>query len=224
MEYKFGINITTFNRFEYLFKTLESLKKTIFIPNSIIKITDDNSTDINVINYLNNYSIENQNIELNFNENNIGSFKNYQKTILTFADKNIDFLISLDSDCIMNPNWLLEINKLINIFGENIICSSFCCKYHHGNPGNPLIEVNENYYERTTLNGLGICFPKYLIEDFKENMPAHFDSTLCGKIKQKHNMKCICTKVSFMQHIGLNGEHSSESSDSCDISDNFIGE
>jgi glycosyltransferase involved in cell wall biosynthesis len=52
---KFGIILTTFNRYEYLEKTLETLSKTNFLPNTIIKIFDDCSTENKVIELLNNY-------------------------------------------------------------------------------------------------------------------------------------------------------------------------
>jgi len=223
--YKFGINITTYNRYEYLFKTLESLKNTIFIPDTVMIITDDCSQDSRVLDYLNNYNIINNNVVIKkiFNEHNLGSKNNYHKSLLTFVNENIDFIINIDSDCILNKEWLIKINELINDFNdENIICSSFCCKYHFGNPSNKLQIVNEKYYERDTLNGLGICFPKKILYEFYSSSSMHFDGYLCHDLKKKHNMKCYCTKDSYMQHIGEFGEHSRPSA--YDSSDNFIGE
>jgi len=223
-QYKFGVNLTTFNRFEYLKKTLDSLSKTIFLPNTVLLITDDCSTDINVINLLNDFIINNENVKLikYFNKSNLGSKNNYIKSILYFEQFDIEFLVNLDSDCILNNKWLIELNKLINTFDENIICSSFCCKFHHGNPHNYIRLIEENYYERDTLNGLGVCFSKKLINDFNIETNKHFDEFLCKELKNKYKMRCICTSTSYIQHIGLYGVHSNPST--CDISDNFLGE
>lgn len=222
--YKFGILINTFNRFEYAEKMLKSFSNTIFIPNTIVHVTDDCSTEEDLISFLEKYNINNKLITLNKFKNsvNIGSKNNYKNSILSFEDKDVDFIINLDSDCILNKNWLVKINELINNFNENIICSSFCCKYHNGNPSNYLKNISEDYYERETLNGLGVCFPKKLIDDFKIYTNKHFDEYLCKELKNKHNMTCICTSMSYIQHIGVYGVHSNPYT--CDISDNFLGE
>jgi len=224
MNKKFGIIITTFNRFEYAYKMLESFKKSNFLPNTIIKIFDDHSEDKNLLEYINNYEINDDNVKLYKYRNNynLGSKLNYHNSILNFENEDIDYLINLDSDCILNKNWLLKLNELIYYFSEDLICSSFCCKYHHGNPDNKLLEIAEGYYERDTLNGLGVAFPKKIISEFKTIPQQHFDGFLCKELKQKHGLRCICTRDSYIQHIGKYGVHSNP--DTCDISTNFIGE
>ena len=141
-----------------------------------------------------------------------------KKCILFYLEfsKQFNNIILINNDC------MIELNKLINTFDENIICSSFCCKFHHGNPHNYIRLIEENYYERDTLNGLGVCFPKKLINDFNIETNKHFDEFLCKELKNKYNMRCICTSTSYIQHIGLYGVHSNPST--CDISDNFLGE
>jgi GT2 family glycosyltransferase len=222
--YKFGINVTTYNRYKYLLSTLESLKKTIFLPDTVLIITDDNSQEQDTINYLKNYNIENENIKIRkiFNESNLGSKDNYHKSLLSFIDEDVDFIVNIDSDCLLNKQWLLKINELINEFDDNIICSSFCCKYHFGNPNNKLEIIKEKYYERDTLNGMGICFPKKILHEFYNHSPLHFDGYLCHDLKNRYKMRCICTSISYMQHIGAYGVHSNPHAYDC--SDNFIGE
>jgi len=222
-KYKFGIVLTTFDRFEYAQQMFMTLKTSSFLPNTILYISDDCSIDSNLINMIDDFSVDDNNLKIikNFNKTNLGSKQNYQKSILFFEDKDVDFIINLDSDCLLNSKWLIKINELINDFDENIICSSFCCKYHHGNPYNYLKTIKENYYERDTLNGLGVCFPKSLLNDFKIETHKHFDEYLCKELKNKYNMTCICTKDSYIQHIGIYGVHSSPNT--CDISNNFIG-
>lgn len=224
MIYNYGINITSYNRFSYLKTTLESFKKTIFLPNTVVIITDDASTDPDVITYLQKYTIENSNVTLkkNFNKVNLGSKENYHKSLLTFLSEEIDFIINLDSDTLFNKEWMVKNDEIIKKFGTDIISSSFCCKYHHGNPNNKLELLEENFFERDTLNGLGVCFPIYILQDFLKPTSKHFDEYLCKELKQKYNMRCICTKDSYMQHIGLFGVHSGPST--CDVSDNFLGE
>jgi len=220
---KFGIILTTFNRYEYLEKTLETLSKTNFLPNTIIKIFDDCSTENKVIELLNNFNLIDNNVKLIkiFNKNNLGSKENYKRSIISFENDDIDYIVNLDSDCLLNKDWLIKLNQLINNFEHNIICSSFSCLYHHGNPFNYVKEIDDCYYERDTLNGLGVCFPKILIKEFKLETHKHFDEYLCKELKNKYNMRCICTKTSYIQHIGVYGVHSNPNT--CDISTNFIG-
>lgn len=221
---KFGIIITTFNRFEYVKRMLESFKRTIFPEGTVVYINDDGSTDTELKKYIFGYHIENNNVILkkHLNQQNIGSKRNYVESVLRLEKEEIDFVINLDSDCVLNPKWLLKIKQIINNFGDNIICSSFFCRHHIGNPSNRLIPLKDEYYERDTLNGLGICFPSRYIEDFKIESDLHFDSFLAQVIKPKYNLKCICTNVSYIQHIGIKGVNSNPHS--FDAAELFIGE
>lgn len=221
---KFGINITTYNRFDYARTMLESLKKTVFLNKTVIRITDDASTETSLINYLSSYIIEDPNVTLKklFNTNNLGSKRNYQHSLLGFEEEDVDFIVNLDSDCILNKDWLLKNKEVIEKFGKNILSSSFCCRYHHGNPSNKMVPLEDNFYERDTLNGLGICFSKEILSEFKKESHMHFDSYLNLELKPKHNLRCICTKDSYIQHIGIRGENSHPGS--VDLSDNFVGE
>ena len=225
----FGINITTFNRYEYVKTFFDSLKNTFILDNTIINITDDASTDNRVIDLIKNFINKNENDKVNFfqNETNIGSKINYEKSLCTFINEKVDFIINLDSDCIFHKNWMLEIKKIIDLFGENVLCSSFFCENHLGNPNNKLHFIkneidNQTYVERDTLNGLGICFPKKILNEFlNNNITKHFDNYLNDDLKKKYNLRCICTSVSYIQHIGEHGVNSRPNF--YDKSNNFMG-
>lgn len=227
---KFGINITTFNRPEYLKLFFESFVATKIFDNTIINVTDDFSTDLETKDLLKKYiDYLSLNNTVNFYQNgvNLGSKLNYEKSLLSFESTDIDFVINLDSDCILHKNWLVEIKEIIDVFGENILCSSFFCEHHLGNPNNRLEFIqkdknNRKYVIRDTLNGLGLCFPKKILSDFNVKTDKHFDTYVNTDLKNKYNLICVCTSVSYIQHIGKNGVNSTP--DFYDFSKNFIEE
>jgi hypothetical protein len=145
-----------------------------------IRVRNNFSFVGNCIIRLNNFNLIDNNVKLIkiFNKNNLGSKENYKRSIISFENDDIDYIINLDSDCLLNKDWLIKLNQLINNFEHNIICSSFSCLYHHGNPFNYVKEIDDCYYERDTLNGLGVCFPKILIKEFKLETHKHFDEYL----------------------------------------------
>jgi glycosyltransferase involved in cell wall biosynthesis len=225
----FGINITTFNRPEYVKTFFDSLKNTHILEGTIINITDDASTDSKTQELIKSFIESNEKIKVNFfkNEINLGSKINYEKSLCTFINENVDFIINLDSDCVFHNDWMLEIKKIISLFGENLLCSSFFCEMHLGNPKNGLHIIKNEisgdvYVERDTLNGLGICFPKKILNEFlNKQITKHFDSYLTDDLKKKYGLRCICTSVSYIQHIGEYGVNSRPNF--YDKSNKFIG-
>lgn len=211
---KFGLNITTYDRVDYCKTFFESIKNTIFPPHTVIHITDDCSKNTEVHDIIQKFISDCNETTIKFyiNDANLGSKENYKKSLLSFLDVDVDFIVNVDSDCLVNERWLLELNDIITHFGKEIICSSFYCENHLGNPNNKItiIDVeNKKYIERDTLNGLGICFHKDLLYDFLSyNSEKHFDSFINYDLKKKYNLKCICTSISYMQHIGEYGVHS----------------
>jgi glycosyltransferase involved in cell wall biosynthesis len=213
---KFGINITTFNRPEYAEIFFKSLSNSELIDDTIINITDDCSSDENTINLISKFKETNEKKIINIfkNDVNIGADANYKKSLSTFIDLDVDFIVNLDSDCILNKNWMIELQDLIYEFGENNLYSVFFCEKNIGNLSNTYTEVigqknQKTYYRRDSLNGLGLCFPKKILPDIVNNQTGiWFDSYVNLKLRFTYDLTPICTSVSYIQHIGEIGVNS----------------
>ena len=240
MNYKYGINITTYNRPEYLEKMFFYFKKTNFLDNTIIKITDDFSDDKRTTDLVNDFELDNKNYKVKkyFNPFNFGAKLNYLRSVQRFWDEDVDYVVNLDSDAIVNKNWLIEINKMNNIFGPNVLSSVFYCDNSFGdvtigkNTHEPVnkdffkkIENTNEYYKTKTLNGICLSFPKFIIKDlFDETHARHFDGLVSHDLKIKYNLQSICTSKSYVEHIGEYGVNSNINfPTTVDKATNFVG-
>ena len=133
-KYKYGISITTYNRPEYLSQFLETFRDTNFLEETVVRILDDDSSNKETLEMLNNFKIDNPNVELHIEHNlyNMGPVYNYTKNIIKFENDDVDYIINLDSDSIHNPEWLNKINEINNHFGPKVLSSVFWCD--HGYP------------------------------------------------------------------------------------------
>lgn len=222
---KYGICITTYNRYGYFQQMVDSLRASKILNHTKIFISDDFSQDENIkklLKTIENESWQNPTVitKVFYNEKNIGSRLNYIKNISRFKNEEVDMVINLDSDAIFNKNWMIELDKLLEIFNYNVIGSVFFCDNRSRDPKNFVIE-HENYIERRTMNGLGLTFPAWLIPYIETEITEvdHLDHYICRK-KNEFNLKCVCTKKSYIEHIGVYGEHSDPST--IDRATNFI--
>jgi hypothetical protein len=217
-KYKYGISITTYNRPEYLSQFLETFRNTNFLEGTVVRILDDDSSNKETLEMLNNFKIDNPNVELHIEHNlyNMGPVYNYTKNIIKFENDDVDYIINLDSDSIHNPEWLNKINEINNHFGPKVLSSVFWCD--HGYP-HEKIQLEETFLKTRSLNGLCLCFPKYFMQDFIDKKGSRsFDGFTSYDLKKKYNLDTVVTELSYVEHIGLHGVNYPP-----DIAKKFVG-
>lgn len=204
--YKYGICMTTYNRPEYLSRSLETLKETQFLDGTIIRILDDDSSNKETKRLLQDFKIDNPFVKVFIETNiyNIGPIHNYTKNIIKFLNDDVDYVVNLDSDSIHNPKWLKKINLLNNYFGPEVLSSVFWCD--HGHPKQEFLINEEKFYKTRSLNGICLCFPKYFVKHFvdKKNNRS-FDGFTSTDLRKKYNLDTVVTELSYVEHIGLHG-------------------
>lgn len=217
-----GIAITTYNREDIWERSVKSLAKTEFLPHTKIRIFDDASNSSKNINLAEKY-LSGQDLVILRNTNTVGSKENYRRVISSFSGSTaVDVIINLDSDAIYSPLWQKELDKLMKIFNYSVLANVFFVRHHIGNPSNKLVDYGD-YYERDSLNGLGLSFPGYIAQDFQiMNYPGHMDSYISFSLSKKYNLRSVCTKKSYIEHIGDYGVHSR--SGYTDKATDFVGE
>lgn len=216
-----GIGITTFNREDVWERSVKSLSKSRFLDNTKIHLIDDNShTDTNIElakKYLGDYELTTFK-----NPITIGSEENYRQLINSFKDTDVDVIVNLDSDGIYSPMWHEKLDSLMSQYEYNVIASVFFVRVHADQSHDPCIDLGD-HYERIGLNGLGLAFPSYLISEFSNpQYPRHMDTYITFELGPKYGLKRVCTKESYIDHIGFHGVHSRPNY--LDVATDFVGE
>lgn len=211
------ISMTTYNRYEYLWTSLESLLKSEFPPNSTLFISDDHSTDRNVIDLLKSIegrTIDGLNIEVLYRQMNVGVGINATEAARQcFASSKDDYIILTNSDAIYNPRWILELMKA----RENLIYSgvnnigaitAFNMEYKDKDPyGHQVTGTTPSGVRvKKSCGGLGVMInrvPFFNTFITRNGWDCRFVDT-CYLM----NYGIYCTDKSYVQHIGVKGLHS----------------
>ena len=226
---KYGIAITSYNRYDYVQEFIESFERTHILDETTILVSDDNSEDERVRQAFQGFKERNPQLDviLSRNTNNMGSKAHYLNVMSRLRDMGCDYLINIDSDSIFNPNWMTELDKLLQHFDYNILGSVFFTDTSKTtDPSNWIKEYNDDYVEKNSLNGLGLALPSFYVDqweiDAREGRYEHFDAYI-GTKRHDYNMKCFSTKISYMDHIGETGVNSRPGA-LCDKAINFAGD
>ena len=201
----YGICITTFNRFDYWNQMVDSFSKTEFLPNTKIFVSDDKSSDSRVNEKSRELLKLSADVRLFQNEENIGARKHYIKNIARFENEDVGVIINVDSDGLFNKSWMKKLDELMAKFDYNVIANVFFCSRDRNN----FILDKGDYIQRNSLNGHGLSFPKLFIPFIKTKIVEgdHLDHYVYRKSKEM-GLKSVCTKDSYIEHIGAQGVHS----------------
>ena len=210
IEYKYGIVLCCYNRYDYLKQTLDSLSQSK-LNDCILCIIDDFSKDKNVIDLINNFNLNNIKIHKIRNEKNLGISLSLLKG-LNYIYPKCKYMVNIDSDVIMKKNWLQILNKthddfINNLKSNNVIVTGFNCVK---SCSHKIIKEYETFYIKKSLGGINLFFDRnlfYIFEDILLNKGNGWDWELV-KFCNKNNIKMISTKPSVIQHIGIDGMNS----------------
>ena len=227
-KYKYGLVVPFYNRAEYVYEFLKSLKKSnlsnvfvVFMDESLTKEMDvntcgDKKDDKIVVNKLINDFMLNDDHVVKENDKQPILLKIQKKkhgnmfdSILTGMDLLYcfcDFLITIDSDTIHNENWIEEIHKSydkasvhFDMKENNIICSGFNVVSER----HKIIQETDNYIVKNSVGGCNMFFSSQTyIKHIRKCLISHkWDTNIVIEL-QKNNGKFITTNPSVIQHIG----------------------
>jgi GT2 family glycosyltransferase len=215
------ISLTTYNRFEYLERSLQSLWKTDFPPDTHLVISDDNSTDIRVIELLASLAPpKNVDLDIIYNLVNVRCDANMVRTIkYCFSRSNDPYVITIDSDVLFNPQWLnkllegLDMVKDIKVAGLSVFNTVF---YH------PIMsEYNDFLYEKSNLGGFCAALNRDIF--MRQDLRVDQWDWSYVELANKEGYRWFCTRPSYVQHFGAHGKSSSLDG-YYDTADDFVGE
>ena len=197
------IVVPIFNRKKYLESCLQSLDK-CFLNNSIVVFVDD-SSDFETQEYLKNVSLSNISFIKIFKKVNRNMFDSFRMVFDEFYKyENIKFFVTLDSDTIHKPEWLIKL-KLLYYDKENekkngnMLLTGFNTLNHLN------ISEHQNCYKKNSCGGINMFFDKNLYPVFKETLYDALWDWRVVQLCQINNWDILCTKPSVINHIGFEG-------------------
>lgn len=197
----------SYNRPEYLEKSLKSLDNTD-ITKCFKKIIYDDNSNKETLDILKKYE---QKYDIIYNNTNYKQ-KSMVKLldIILNRDYDYDYICYLDNDIETNKN-LIE--KCINIFelikkeqnlqNDKILLTGFNSHRNH-----KTIKKYENYIEKNTIGGIHMFFHKSLIKKIRDWWNRGQDWEICYGLKGEGG-RIFCAKPSIIDHIGIIGDNSS---------------
>jgi hypothetical protein len=223
---KIAIALLSYDRFDYLVKTLTTLKKSNLKSEKIemikLLIIDDKSKDERVMNFINNFSIDGIEIikkRLLFNRGHPNytakiSMKIFQKRFPYF-----DLFGIIDNDIIFGENWLLNLIDLYEeVHKKNLKVSfytAFNIPIYDEKKEKIVYEQHEtdfgSYELRRSFGGIQVLFKPQILKEFgwwkKKPSRRGWDWQMSVKSMNK-GYKVIAPSISNIQHIGAHGLHS----------------
>jgi glycosyltransferase involved in cell wall biosynthesis len=207
--------LTTYNRYDILKESLNSLSKTNFPDNCCLMIQDDYSTDIRIRSLLDSLKLEIP-VKLCYNSENLGCDRNVMSSITNaFNSTDEDYVLVLDSDAFYHPDWL---NKTLELLEEDSIgmATTF------NTPKHPVIKEEDRYYQKRSLGGFCVALRRDVFENIPDTLEWDWKANMvCGQM----GLKIITSKESYVEHIGVVGTHCRPGSGkTADKANNFIGD
>lgn len=201
--------LRSYNRPEYLEKTLKSLDQSDVYKCYKRIIYDDCSEDKKTLEILNKYNTKYQII---YND------KNYkQKSMVKFLElietnhKDYDLICYLDNDAEVKPNFmeiLLNTYKIIlkneKLPVDKVLVTGFNCEKYH-----PVEKRYKYYLKKQSLGGINMVFHKCLIGKVKKWWDEDEDWEISRELKKEGGV-LFSTNGSCIQHIGEIGHNSNK--------------
>lgn len=205
---KLMIGITTYNRKELISYTSASLFSIRNLNFEDVYVFDDCSTAYDEVYLKSIYSGANI---IRFHSN-LGADKNIERAYRCFLNSDYDYFFNADSDLVFSENILDIIEDIVSNLKkeEPILFSVFNTKNHL-----TIDNFNEKLLIKKDVGACGTIFNKKAIHLFINKLPLKYekrypsvDHAFCA-IYKKEGFKILCTKKSYVQHIGIDGQNSS---------------
>ena len=197
--------MTTFNRPEYVRRTLDSLAYSPIYDNDVLYIFDDASdkatTDI-IIDFT--HSVY-KNIFAHFRPKHLGIHTNCTQSLLEAMDRSkSDYAFNIDSDTIFHPKWrdaLEKYTQALDIYNNPVGALSLFNTISH-----PVIsDAGNGLLLKKSVGAFGSLFRKEPINTLVDmKVDKDWDWVYLEEVK-KLGLPIYCSKLSFLEHIGQIG-------------------
>lgn len=208
------INMTSYNRYDYLLPTIKSLFRSEFPNGSFLYITDDASTDPRVINYLKSITPPgNLEMDVLFRDKNVGVALNETEGAKhCFGITSSDHIILINNDCIFNPRWIYKLLEARTSLGKARVgaLTAFNYQYHKKSEYSHKVTgwVNKKVRAKVSCGALGAMIHRNVLFAM-DNISGGWDCRYVDKCKEM-GYGIYTTDKSYVQHIGYEGLHSRE--------------
>lgn len=219
---KYSIGMTTYNRPEYLKTTLDTLAKSDLTLAKEVLIFDDGSSG-NVIQMLKEFKGKlNVPVKIYRNRKSLGANLNIAQACDFIFNKN-DLAILIDSDSKFGKQWLNKINEAVILCDRENIAWGYISVFN--TPNHKTIKnINSFLVQKKDLGSFGTIIKKEIFKKMTKNENFRKRNV---SFDWKYGWQCdldkkliLCTKNSYIQHIGLSGTNSNKNS--VDIGVNFM--
>ncbi len=203
---KITIGVTTFNRRELLQLTAESLARSASLEYCNIRIYDDCSDQFSVSDIKNMFPVD---VNIIRREKNIGADENMRRMYIDFLDTGDDALVNCDADLLFRGDWIQLLTTLLpqtdgvlSLYNS----SNHPCVHELRILETPLVEKEH-------LGSAGTVFSREIVAAIVHNVPSSrsYDWDW-SRFLRREEKRLLCTRDSYVQHIGLDGHNSGKES------------
>ena len=197
---KIAVAIPTYNRAGYVQLCAAALSKTI--PSNDVWIFDDHSTEYTAGELQKWFHTEN----VQQNTERFKADKQARHILEWFVGTDYDWLITLDSDLIVRPDWLELLRGMLSH------TQGVMSLYHSGNPNHQTLHCDPNLCEMKSLGNAGVAWSKVLAKRMLVDMPQSdgFDWGWTEWLRQQ-KIPQYAAKDSLVLHVGMHGTWGADS-------------
>ena len=208
---KIGIVMPTFGRPEVLEECLNSLGGSD-LTNATVIIVDESATKLNPLEIFKTHKIISQfkpnvNVLKIFKRKHGNMFDSIKTAIDHLTTKGISYFTILDSDTLVHPNWLTELQsvyKLNQTYPRIVTGFNTTSNNHH------TLQSTGKYRIKQSIGGINMFFDKdTYLEYIRPNLiDKDWDWRVCNSVTHVNGI-LMATKPSVVNHIGVYGINSS---------------
>jgi len=227
-----AVVITIYNRIEYFKITLESLINTD-TTNTLFILVDDKSSRISIRSIIDDFMKKSSTPAISVYKNiNCGTYHSLKIGWSIGYNLGMKYLVNLDSDSVVKPNWINDLNLTYNKIIEEI--ELHVKDYNSFNHNNLIVSGfnnskkqhqiigNGNYYcLKSKINGNNIFYHRDLFPDIEKLLSDVKWYRNISNYIVKLDVPLICSRPSVVQRIDLNRTNCSDSNKDANMALDF---
>lgn len=209
-----GLVITTYNRPQYVWKTLRCLQKTLDDKQVVLVVVDDGSSSWLTPGLIRMFASGGLPVATILKQEHRGFCVHESLRMgwdYLLENHSPRYLCNLDSDVVMKPGWLKRVQDLYILQRARLgplLVTGFNA------PSHPVLEEHEDFLVKKSIGGLNFFFDAgFYHEIVRDNLfydnqnRAGWDWNVINAMKEK-GYPILSTKPSVLQHIGMIGKFS----------------
>lgn len=203
---RLAIILTTFNRPDYLAKTLESIRRLDPLPEETIFLISDDCSDDPVTKTLIKQFPRSDTKNFLYVSPVRGGIKNSLMLACERAfNHGAQVVMNFDPDCELRNDAVTRLMELREAYKGNLITGFHSdTKNDDGSPRHEIIEEYPDCYVKKTVGGINFVFDQSLYKRYIRPAlvsPGNWDQNACLK-SYADGLPVICPKESLVEHIG----------------------